>query len=99
MLRWSNMEAAGFIIYFCDETDPRPAREQINEAYSHGGGWQPFDGFTFNYEALTLSYPGDPIISKVKSRAKLRDEELILFQYDWLVIRQPNGSWEVARVD
>ena len=34
-------EALGFIPTFLHVDDPRPAAEQIDAAYQHGGGWKP----------------------------------------------------------
>lgn len=102
MLRFTNMEVVGFIPQFLSERDPRPAKEQIHENYAHGGGWNSFDGFELvNFEKLgnyALRYPGDPLIKEL-SRAKLRDELLVFFECQWLAIIQPDGSWEVCRLD
>ena len=32
----------GFLPMMLDDEDPRPAAEQLNETYAHGGGWMPF---------------------------------------------------------
>jgi hypothetical protein len=100
MIRFSNMAAAGLLPSFFSEDDPRPAREQIAEAYDFGGGWQPLEGWTLDlsrHQAIGR-YPEDPPFREV-SRAQLRDETLILFQYAFLAIVQPDGSFEIARVD
>jgi len=38
MLKFTNMEVVGFIPQFLDKNDSRPAVEQIDTAYQHGGG-------------------------------------------------------------
>ena len=91
-------EHLGFLPSFLDEDDPRPAREQIDANYQHGGGWNPFDGFSFHRERLSLTYPGDPPV-KPLAMTKLRDEVIIFYDYSWLLILQPDGTWEVSRVD
>ena len=100
MLQFTNMDIAGFITQFLSEDDPRPAREQIHENYAHGGGWNKFEGFELRNSGTSygLKYPGDPVMREV-SRAQLRDETLVLFECSWLAIIQPDGSYEVARID
>ena len=102
MLAFTNMEAAGLLPQFVSEHDPRPAKEQINEAYAHGGGWNSFEGFTLvssdDKSQYGLDYPGDPM-SKELSRAMFRDELLVFFKGSWLAIIQKDGSFEVSRLD
>jgi hypothetical protein len=81
-----------------DERDPRPAREQFDAAYQHGGGWSPFKGHTFNTETQTLDYPGDPPMRPLAAM-RLRDELIVVFECDWVMIRQKDGSYEVCRMD
>lgn len=99
MIKFTNQHLAGYIPYFLSENDPRPAREQIDEAYV--GGWHSFKGHTLKYDDggnAFLEYPEDPPTLEV-ARAQLRDETLILFQHSWLAIVQPDGSYEIARID
>lgn len=91
------IDLVGYIPEFLFESDDRPAREQFNERYAHGGGWSPFNGFAVSDDA-TLEYPGDPAIKPV-ARIAFRDEEIFIYPYAWVMIRQPNGSTEVARMD
>lgn len=91
-------EALGFIPSFFSEHDPRGAREQINENYAHGGGWHPFHGFKFNEQTLSLQYPGDPP-THCLAATTLRSERILFFEHSWLLIIQPDGTWEVARID
>lgn len=87
----------GYLPSFLSEDDPRPAREQIDANYGHGGGWRPFlMGMTLKGNAL--HFPGDPPYPLV-AKAKLRDETLLLFKFSWLAIVQPDGSYEIAMVD
>lgn len=101
MIRFTNREAAGLIPHFLSLSDPRPAKEQIHEGYAHDGGWRPFSVFqlllTQNGLAW-LEYPGDPKLYEI-SRAKFRSELLILFQFSWLAIIQPDDSFEISRLD
>ena len=94
----------GYIPVFFSENDPRPASEQLDEAYAHGGGFKPFNGFNlvdFHTDAPLLcriEYPGDPAHPAL-AYAKLRDETLVYFQYDWLAIVQPDHSFQISRID
>ena len=102
MIHFTNSRAVGYIPEFFSENDPRSAREQLHENYAHGGGVRPFPGFTLQSwqspgEAY-LSYPGDPPMREV-SRATLRDETIIVFDYSWLAIIQPSGDHIITRVD
>ncbi len=95
------MEAVGFIPQFLNENDPRPAVEQIDTAYRHGGGWMDFKGFQLaggGDDPYFLTYPGDPAMREL-SRATLRDETLVLFTSSWFAVIQPDGSFRVARID
>ena len=101
MLNFTDMKVVGFIPQFLDESDPRPAVEQIHAAYSHGGGWHDFWGFNLTGSSKIgyyLSYPGDPPIQEL-SRANLRDEKLVFFECSWFAVIQANGSYRVARLD
>jgi hypothetical protein len=81
-----------------DEDDPRPAREQFDANYRHGGGWRPFKGHTLNSPSLSLSYPGDPDMPAL-ALTRLRDEVIIFSECSWVTIIQPDGSYETARMD
>ena len=91
-------ETLGFIPSFLVESDPRPARIQINERYAHGGGWHPIEGFDLDTEKMTLSYEGDPPLRLVAA-SNLRDELILVYQYAWVVIVGPDGTYEVSRCD
>lgn len=101
MILFTDMEVVGFIPTFLSADDPRPAKEQIHEGYAVGGGWRPFQGFTLHEDSNSeyfLFYPGDPEFHEL-SRAWLRDELILYFDCSWVAIVQPDGSWEIARLD
>ena len=51
---------------FLDPADPRPAREQFDANYQHGGGWRPIKGFTCDWKKDgTIHYPGDPPLKPI----------------------------------
>jgi hypothetical protein len=86
----------GFIPTFLHEHDPRPAAQQFQSNYPHGG-WDAFPGFTMSPSGKLL-YPGDPPMACLYE-ARFRDEVIRLYQYEWVAIIQPDGSFEVSRMD
>ena len=90
-------DIVGLIPAFLEEDDPRPAREQIDDRYAHGGGWQPLDGWTLLNDGSIL-YEGDPPLSPVVW-THLRHETIIIYHHSWVAIIRENGSFEVARCD
>lgn len=88
----------GYIDQFLSEADPSPAKEQLDKNYKHGGGWNKFTGFTFDPEAMTIKYPGDPAFPALWE-GHLREERIIVFQSAWVMILQKDGSHEIARMD
>jgi hypothetical protein len=90
-------EILGYIPLMISEHDPRPAREQFDANYQHGGGWQPFSGFTMLPNG-NLSYPGDPPTILI-AKTQLREETINFYHHSWVAIIQPDGSFEIARMD
>ena len=88
----------GFIPMFLHENNPRPAKEQLDSNYRHGGGWNPFMGFTLDKEDMSIQYPGDPKLHPI-AHATLRDEKIYVYPYAWVLILQPDGSFEISRMD
>lgn len=89
----------GYIPGFLDEKDPRPAAEQINEAYAHGGGWRPFHGFTVSEDRMRLISEGDPDMNALAITFFHGKEAIIFYEYEWLAIFQVDGSVEIARIN
>lgn len=90
----------GFMPDMFSDDDPRPAREQVNNNYRHGGGWFPVnqDKYRFDLDTLTYTYPGDPPQTAI-ARTRLRDETILIFDYGMVAIVQKDGSYEIARMD
>ena len=86
----------GCVPSFLSDQDQSPAREQFNKNY-HFGGWRPFDGFELGPDN-SLCYRGDPPLEPL-AQYKLRDELIIFYSYAWVAIIQPDGSFEVCRMD
>lgn len=102
----------GLIPAFFMDSDPRPAVEQINDRYAHGGGW--FDlkvgerGFKAADDGKKLLYPGDPPLHALAEAYLHRDhvpgnnpprERIVIYQHGFVAIYQPDGSFRVARLD
>lgn len=90
-------EHLGFLPLFLAPSDPRRATEQLDSAYQHGGGWDPFKGFTLQSDN-SLTYRGDPPLQPL-AQAKLRDETIVFYSGSWVAVIQPDRSFEVSRMD
>lgn len=92
-------EMAGLLPLIFSTSDPRPAIEQINDRYSHGGGFTPLRKFTLNAKTFALTYPGDPPMNPI-ARAELSDKEtLYLYPHSFILIFRPGDAWDVCRMD
>ena len=89
-------EVLGWLPSFLSEDDPRPAREQLDANYKYGGGWDPIPGFTITEAGL--KYPDDPP-QPLLAETRLRNEVVRLYKCSWVAIIQPDGSYEVSRMD
>ena len=104
---WTNNEVTGLLPEIIWQDDPRPAREQFNDRYAHGGGWNPMKGWLFkpgpDGEATLVFQSNDEEDDaeeyREMSRTTINSEILILFDCEFLAIVQPDGSFEVDRVD
>lgn len=75
--------------------DERPAREQFNERYEFGG-WAAIP-FTM-LDSGSIKYPGDPALPPIAQRM-LGKERVVAFPSALFAIIQPDGSFEVGRLD
>lgn len=91
------MDHVGIIPDMLSERDPRPAREQLHDGYLHGGGWDPFKGFTLQPDD-SIKYPGDPA-HKPLAEMRLREERVLVYPHAWVAIIQPDRSFEISRMD
>jgi hypothetical protein len=87
----------GFLPGLIDEDDPRGVKEQLADKYRYGGGWRPLPDLTLLPDR-SLKYPSDPPLKPI-AVSQLRDEVILFYPYDWLCVVQPDGSFEVSRVD
>jgi hypothetical protein len=93
--------ALGFLPEILLDEDVRPVKEQLNDRYAHGGGFRPFGNEKFKLDRMTmvLRYPGDPPFVPA-AFTQIGNETVIFYpQCSLLLILQPNGDWEVTRVD
>jgi hypothetical protein len=90
-------EMLGFIPSFLSPENPAPAREQIDAAYSHGGGWRAFEGFRMA-ENGNLLYADDAPV-QLLYETRLRGETIRFYDYALVAIVQKDGSFEVTRID
>jgi hypothetical protein len=91
------MDHLGLIPDMLSEYDERPAKEQLDTGYMHGGGWRPFKGFKMRKDKA-LIYPNDPPMMPL-ALTNLRNEVIIFYQHSWVAIVQLDGSFEVCRMD
>ena len=92
-------EHLGLIPLFLSSEDTAPAREQFDANYAHGGGWLPMSGWTLS-DKLVLTYQDgeDPPLSPLAA-AKFNGELILVYPYGWVAIVQPDGTFEVSRMD
>lgn len=99
-----NHNLPGLIPHMISADDPAPITEQLHRGYSHGGGWQPFHGFTLVKEHETrpetwyLDYPEDPP-TMLLAYTVIRGYYIMLFEHSWVAVAAPNGEYEIARMD
>ncbi len=93
----ADQDMLGIIPEFLSEQDPRPAAAQIAENYI--GGWSNSAGSRrIQLTDRGMEYPGDPPRPLI-AEAKLRDEVIKFYAGAWIAIVQPDGSFEIDRID
>ena len=95
----ANPEMLGYLPSFLNEDDPRPAREQLDANYQHGGGWRPMDGWTFDPKTLVIRFPGDPTFRPYAMTTLHGKETILFYLHDWVLIQQEDDSFEIARMN
>lgn len=90
----------GLIPSFLSPNNPAPAKEQIDANYQHGGGWRKMEKWKYDPKTKAITYPGDESRPEhLLAEARLRDELILIYTHAWVCIVQPDGYFEVARVD
>lgn len=93
-------EDLGFLWDILDSSDKRPVKEQLEDRYRHGGGWSPFGQGQWKLDrmTMTLRYPGDPPMKPLAMTA-VGPEHVFFYPHAMLLVLQPNGDFDVTRVD
>lgn len=95
----ATVDHVGMIPYWLSSDDPRPAKDQLNTAYVHGGGWHSFGQGQWRITRSNfLHYPGDPPLIPL-AEINMRDELIVIYDCSIVAIIQPDRSFEVARMD
>ena len=101
-LAFARLSRAAIDTYLMEQmlsaSDPRPAKEQLDSGYQHGGGWQPMEGWTLIHPHYAIAYPGDQTLFPL-AVAKLRDELVLIYPHDFVAIVQKGGKeFEIPRM-
>jgi len=97
MFSGHTLEDLGVLPSFLNDADPRPAKEQFDENYQHGGGWRSLPGFTMD-QLAALHYADDPPYEPIAA-IRMRNETIYVYRHAFVCIRQKDGSFDVARMD
>jgi hypothetical protein len=98
----TNGDILGFLPEILRQDDPRSAAAQIEDRYSHGGGWSPFGRgqWQWSRDGMVLQFPGDPPMKPVAALLlPLSNEYCLLFPHQMMLVLQQDGSFEVTRLD
>ncbi len=100
LLNGGTPDHVGIIPTFFDLDNPDPAVQQIDDNYQHGGGWRPMkkDAWKRNEENEELTYPGEPPLEP-RAAIIVHDDVVYVYDFGFVSIVHPDGSFEVARVD
>ena len=99
----ASAENLGLLPMILQDRDPRPLREQIEDRYRNGGGWNELEG-PFEVQAdkslKSLKYPEDrPFIAILEMSFPNHPEVCTLYTSDIVRIAKPDGSFVVIRMD
>jgi hypothetical protein len=101
--RGMTLEWLGFIPTFVDPFNPEPAAKQIDGQYQHGGGWRPMKGWKLSDDKVLSYDPSDPPLKPLYRASHNiggdQLEEIYFYDSAWTCIVQPDGSFEVSRLD
>ena len=94
------VDHVGYLPMIFQPDDPRPAVEQADDRYAHGGGWHKIEGFTFDPATTAIDYPEDPTFKAIAAMYLPKSEETILvYSHALVCIVRKDGSFEVGRMD
>ena len=92
------LDYAAGIIGLLDNLD-EPFVAQIERNYQHGGGWRPLPGWTFDGQARTIKYPRDEALKPLVEIVTEAGDVALVYAYAWVCVVQPDGAFDVARLD
>lgn len=88
----------GYIPSWLNEDAEGTAMEQLDRGYAWGG-WQSFGkGVVKLNPDNSFIYPGDPPQHPF-AEIEFRDERIYMYQGSWVLVKQPDGSFDMARMD
>lgn len=93
----ATMAHLGFLPSFLRDNEDASAVKQLDNGYKPYGGWRPQKGFKLT-ASKCLVYPGDPPLRPI-AETKLRDETICFYESSFVAVIQPDGSFEVCRMD
>ena len=88
----------GILPSFVNEGNPMSVTKQINDRYSHGGGWRPLEGFVMDKNDRSIQYPEDPKLMPL-AVGVIKGCEVIVYDHGWVAVVNEDGSYEVSRID
>lgn len=100
-------EHLGLIPHFLVADDERDAKEQFNERYVHGG-WRSMAGWKLNSDDSIEYYSAGleegeeqdpPLYPLAEIIMQGHKERILQYDHGWVCVIQPNGSFEVCRMD
>lgn len=93
------MDHLGAIPYWLVDHGQLTLTEQLHRSYGHGGGWQPFHGFTLA-DDNSLHFPGDPPQQPIAMiEVKGHEEVVFMYEHSWVAVIWPDRRFEVCRMD
>lgn len=91
----------GWIPHIIRADDPRPVAEQVDDRYRHGGGWLPYGEGKWQRDIATgaLRYGSEDEPLPVLASLRVGEEMVYFYPYALVCVVQPDGSFEVSRMD
>ena len=105
------MDATGIIPTFLHRNNPAPPVEQLRDAYGH---WRPMDGWTYDKTDNSITYlDGETVLGAEKYLPWVELQllppdgenvvpnpcKIFIYRHAWVCIVQPDGTFEVSRMD
>lgn len=94
-LQPDGMRWVGMLMVWLSPSDPRSAKDQIEDNYS--GGWVPVEGHRVGPMG-EIFYKDDPPMKPV-AFTKIRDEIVLVYPFSFVTIIRRDGSYDTTRLD